>query len=111
MSLQNKPILIIDQTDDEFVEELIKALVAAEAEVMAVPNVEPLWRLEKFEFSAVLIGHPPQFEQRLADAIGGLPTIFYDRSPNIIDLQPSWVTVQRDVPAILRALNYLLAAP
>jgi hypothetical protein len=76
MSLPSQPILIIDQSTESFIEELLNTLVAAGFEpLVAVDEAEALHYLERFDFSAVLLGEQPHFERHLIDAFGGVVVI------------------------------------
>jgi DNA-binding response OmpR family regulator len=108
MSLQDRPILIIDRT---FVHQLFNALEAEAAEVLvAVDGEQARKYLERFDFAAVLVGDPPHLTTDLLDAIGDVPVIFYGKRSRIVPTKMAWRATAKNVSAILRALKGLVIA-
>jgi hypothetical protein len=106
MSLQDRPILIIDRT---FVHQLLNALEAEGAEVVvAVDGDEARNYLKQFKFSTVLVGDPPRLSMDLFEALGDVPVIFYGERSTVAGIKPPSRTLPRNVTAILRALKDLM---
>ena len=104
--LQGQPVLILDATSDALVEALLDALVGVgAAPLLAADGREALEYLERYEFSAVLIGETTPFEKSMLDALGGLPIILFGRPGHVTAAGPISATVKRDVPSILTALK------
>jgi len=106
MSLENQPILIFDDCTDGFAQEQRTTLSAAGGEPMvALDEREALEQLKQFEFSVVLVRHPPRYSKHLVDAFSGVPVVFYGGPLSEPDS-----SLPTDPTEILRRLEMVLDA-